>query len=141
MPTYRATAAVVVCLLAGGCSFSASSESSSASSESSSNSSASSSRSSSPARGESYRNEVRDYTASYVKSSADAAAFQRGLAGIAARHGVTNWEADQDTWVGIGAGLRRAKVSSTDLEVWKTNLSGGDPTKAASMQQGYDAEH
>lgn len=138
----QSTAVIFVLLasaIVAGCSFSASSESSSASFESSSNSSASSSRSSSPERGESYRNEVRDYTASYVKSSADVAAFQRGLAGIASRHGVTNWEADQDTYVGIGQGLKKAKVSSTAFEVWKTNLSGGDPTKAASMQKGYDS--
>jgi hypothetical protein len=137
----HAAVVAIACLLAGGCSFSASSESSSASSESSSNSSGSSSRSSSPERGESYRNEVRDYTASYVKSSADVAAFQRGLAGIASRHGVTNWEADQDTYVGIGQGLKKAKVNPTDLEVWKTNLSGGDSTKAASMQKGYDSSN
>lgn len=100
---------------------------------------ASSSRSSSPARRQSYRDEVRDYTAAYVKTSADPAAFQRGLASIAARHGVANWEADDDTFVAIGQGLRKAKLPQAQLEVWKTNLSNGDPGKAAAMQRGYDA--
>jgi hypothetical protein len=139
MPTSQTPVAVVaVLVLSAGCG--SISDSISSPFESSSHSIASSSRSSSPERAESYRNEVRDYTASYVKSSADVAAFQRGLAGIASRHGVANWEADQETYVGIGQGLKKAQVKPTDFEVWKTNLSAGDPTKAASMQKGYDSE-
>ena len=105
----------------------------------SSSASSRSSGSSSPARAESYRNEVRDYTAAYVKSSPDVAAFRGGMAGIAAKHGVSNWEADQDSYVAIGQGLKKAKVSPADFAVWKANLSGGDPTAAASMQTGYDS--
>ncbi len=95
-----------------------------------------SSASSSPS-GESYRNEVRDYTAAYVKSGGQFDAFTRGLAGIAQRHGVTNWESDQNTFVGIGAGLKKAGVSPEQFEVWKTNLAKGDAARAASMQKGY----
>ncbi|HSP98082.1 MAG TPA: putative lipoprotein [Candidatus Dormibacteraeota bacterium] len=123
-------------LLLVGCSISesvkSSFESSSASLGSSSGSSASSSR-----ERESYRNEVRDYTSAYVKSGGQYENFTRGLDSIAARHNVTNWEDDQDTYVGIGAGLKAANVTQAQFTVWQTNLAGSDATKAASMQKGF----
>jgi hypothetical protein len=131
----RTAIALTTLLVAAGCSFSDSVSSPFESSASSSRSSSSSS----PARAESYRNEVRDYTAAYVKSSADVAAFRRGMASIASKHGVTDWEADQNSYVGIGLGLKKAKVAPAEFEVWKANLSGGEATSAASMQKGYDS--
>jgi len=104
--------------------------------ESSSASSASSSRSSSPERGLAYREDVRDYTQAYVKSGGDFASFSRGLGSIAQKHGVSNWEADMDTYVGIGAGLKQAGATQSQLEVWKTNLAAGDASKAAATDGG-----
>ena len=120
-------------LLLVGCSIS---DSVSSSFDSSASSLASSSGSSSRDR-ESYRNDVRDYTSAYVKSGGDFDNFTRGLDSIAEQHKVTNWEADQDTYVGIGAGLKAAGVTPAQFAVWQTNLSNGDATKAASMQKGY----
>jgi hypothetical protein len=121
-------------LLLVGCSIS---DSVSSSFESSSASLASSSESSSRER-EAYRNEVRDYTSAYVKSGGQFDNFTRGLDSIASKHGVSNWEADQDTYVGIGAGLKAGGMNATQFDVWKTNLANGDATKASSMQKGYD---
>src|SRR3982751_520168 len=67
----------------------------------SSASSASSSRSSSRGR-ESYRDDIRDYTAAYVQSGGDYTTFTRGLSSVAAKHGVSDWESDNDTYEGIG---------------------------------------
>lgn len=118
-----------------GCSIS---DSVSSSFESSASSLASSSSSESSSRERaSYRNEVRDYTSAYVKSGGQFDNFTRGLDSIAAKHKVTNWEADQDTYVGIGAGLKAAGLNRTDFAVWQSNLSNGDATKAASMAKGY----
>ncbi len=119
-----------------GCSISDSVSASFDSSASSLESSASSSGSSSADR-ESYRNDVRDYTDAYVKSGGQFENFTRGLTEIAKKHGVSDWEADQDTFVGIGAGLKKAGVTPTQLEVWKSNLANGDATRAASIQKGY----
>ncbi|MGH7787882.1 MAG: putative lipoprotein [Candidatus Binatia bacterium] len=105
----------------------------------SSDSSASSSRSSSGDRSADYQSDVRSYTKAYVQSGGSYDTFGAGLSGIAKKHGVSNWESDMDTFVGIGAGLKQAGVSPTALEVWKTNLSQGDPTKATAIQKGYDA--
>ena len=119
-----------------GCSFSYSSESSAKTLASPFTSSSSSSGGGSS---RSYRDDVRDYTAAYVGSRADLAGFERGLADVARRHGVTNWEEDDTTYVGVGAGLAKAKVSVVVVEVYKQNLSQGDPAKAAAIQRGYDA--
>lgn len=87
-----------------------------------------------------YQHDVRDYTQAYVHSSSDVEGFKKGLASLAQKHGITNWEADETTYLGIGEGLGKAKVSQTQLEVYKTNLSGGNPVKAASIQKGYEQQ-
>ena len=122
-------------LSVGGCSFVYSSESSS---DSIASSSASSSSSSPQSRDDSYRDDVRDYTYAYVISGGDPTVFQTKLATIAEKHGITNWEANQATYVGIGQGLGKAKVKSVQLEAFKQNLSHGDASKAQAIQRGYE---
>jgi hypothetical protein len=125
---------VAVLLLPVGCSFSASSESSS-------DSSASSSRSSSPESKETqYRNDVRDFTAAYVKSGGRLDDFKRRLADLAKERGITDWEQNLLTYEGIGRGLKKAKASTVELETYTANLAGGDPKKAKAMKDGYDDE-
>src|SRR6185369_3750686 len=128
--------AISLVLLAAGCSIS---KSISSPFEWSSASSTSSSDSSSRDRSESYRSDVRDYTAAYVQSGGQFDTFNRGLSNIAAKHGVSNWESDTDTYLGIGQGLRKAGVTPSQLSVWKTNLAGADSSKASAIQKGYDS--
>jgi hypothetical protein len=132
---------VLLALAPVGCSFSYSSESSAKTLASPFTSSGSSASSSNGGAKQSYRDDVRDYTAAYVGSRADLTGFERGLADVARRHGVTNWEEDDTTYVGVGAGLAKAKVSVVVVEVYKQHLSQGDPAKAAAIQRGYDAGH
>ncbi len=87
---------------------------------------------------EAYQGDVRDYTEAYVRSASDIEGFRKGLASLAEKHGISNWEADESTYIGIGAGLAKAGVKEMQLEVYKTNLSGKDPVKAAAIQKGYD---
>lgn len=97
-----------------------------------------SSTSSSGDRHSGYQAEVRDYTDAYVRSSADVSGFWSGLAKIASRRGVGNWEAEKSTWTGIGQGLRKARVTPEQLQVYKTNFAEGDADKASGIQRGYD---
>ena len=132
-------AAVVVAALAG-CSISVSSWSLSKSVRSSSHSSDSSSSSSPGAAERAYRDDVADYTRAFVKShGTDLRGFQADLARLAQEHGITNWEENRATYVGIGQGLRSAGISDAGLLAYKRNLSGGDPDKAAAIQEGYDS--
>jgi len=122
-----------------GCSFSDSSKSSSDSSESSSDSSASSSASSSPASKESaYRDDVRDYTAAYVKSGGQIADFDKKLGELAKARGITNWEENMATYEGIGQGLGRAKVGQVELDTYVQNFARGDSARAQAIRKGYE---
>lgn len=87
---------------------------------------------------ESYQGDVRDYTEAYGRSSDDLEGFQKGLASLARRHGISNWEADEATFTGIGEGLAKAQVKETPLEVYKQNLSNGDAVKTSAIQKGYE---
>ena len=127
-----------------GCSISTSpsdsSESSSDSSGSLSDSSGSSSGSSSPESKEAaYRDDVRDYTAAYVRSGGRIADFDKKLGQLARSRGITNWEENMATYEGIGRGLGKAGVNGVELERYTQNLAGGDPKKVAAIQKGYES--
>lgn len=140
--------AVLVSLLAAGlaCSFSYSSKSSSDSSKSSSDSSGGSSRSSSGSSSPEekqqarYEQDVADYTEAYVVSGGGQEGFLRGVGDIAEKRGVSDWESDTVTWQGIGRGLARVNPSAVQLDVYKSNWTGGDPSKLKSLEKGYASE-
>jgi len=117
-----------------GCSLSTSSRSSSDSSDSSESSSRSST---SEERHSRYREDVRSYTAAYVRSGGQFDAFEKELGELARRHGLTNWEDDQTTYVGIGEGLGDAAVGKAELETYTTSVSRSDPLKMRAIQLGY----
>src|SRR5438105_208994 len=104
-----------------GCSISTSSESSADSSQSSTRSSASISRSS-PGGKAMYREDVRTYTAASVKSQGPVDAFEKQLGELARRSGVTNWEDDETTYVGIGEGLRDAIADPVQVSRYATHF-------------------
>jgi len=127
--------AVLGMALIGGCSFS---DSSASISKSISSPIASSSRSS--RSGESYRDEVRDFTASYLKSGGDPSKLKSQVGALATKDGVTDWERDEDTYKGIGAGLAKAGLTQAELEGYKSTIAG-NAEQAQWMQDGYDSEH
>jgi hypothetical protein len=101
----------------------ASSESSSDSSRSSSRSSASSSGSSSPSSREGpYQQDVRDYTSKWV---------------IAEKHGITNYEADQVTWVAIGMGLKKSGIGGERFQQVRDTLAAGNAEAGKWIDKGY----
>ncbi len=127
-----------------GCSFSYSSESSSDSSKSSSESSSSPSESSSEssAKDESseteYEEDVAAYTSAHVVAGGSNGAFLNGISDLATKRGISNWESDRATWVGIGAGLAKADLHGDEFAAYKETWSGGDAAAMSGIQQGYD---
>ena len=118
-----------------GCSFSDSSGSISKSISSPFQSSSASSPSA-----EAYQSDVADYTHAYIISGGQFDTFWKGIANVAERHGVTNYEADDATYVGIGQGLAKSKFTQVQVETFGQNVSGGDKKKMHLIQQGYDSE-
>ena len=134
-------AAAAMLVTAAGCSFS---KSSSGISDSISSPSRWSSESSSPEKEKKYLDEVADFTAAFVRSAEEGApdmeAFRRGIAEIAEKVGVVNWEAQSGTYVGIGKGLRKAGVEGTEYEDLKKELTGADYGKMQDVEKGYRSE-
>ena len=129
----------VLAMYVAGCSFSASSKGSSNSSGSISDivSSpfASSSGSSSPE--DQYREEVKDFTASYLKSGGDASKLEQEVGKIAEKRGISDWENDEATYVGIGKGLHKAGLNQAELDGYKASLADTEQ-QAEWIQDGYD---
>lgn len=99
-----------------------------------------SSSSSSPGAAErAYQADVRDYTEAFVKSASDLTTFKVDLAKLAEKRGITNWEENAVTYVGIGEGLAKAQVNEAQLLAFKRNLGGSDQKKMDAIQQGYDS--
>jgi len=132
----------IVLLLAAhtaGCSFSASSKGSSNSSGSISNfvSSPFTSSSGSSSPEDAYREEVKDFTASYVKSGGNAAQLEQEVGKIAEKRGISDWENNEATYVGIGKGLHKAGLNQAELDGYEASL-GDTKEKADWIQDGYD---
>jgi hypothetical protein len=131
---------LVLATLPLGCSFYYSSESSVKTLTSPSRSSGSSAKSA-PSEDEkdAYRDDVRDFTAAYAADHSDLEVFERGLAEVARRHGITDWEADDATYVGVGAGLKRANVGDRALATYETTIGRATPAKMALIRGGYES--
>jgi len=95
-----------------------------------------SSKSSSDDRDHSYRNDIRDYTDAYVRSNHDAAGLREGVATVARRHGITDWEGDASSYVGIGAGLAKARVPGREVGYYTAALADTD-TQRSAIERGY----
>ena len=104
-------------------------------------SSDSSSSGSSDERKESYQHDIRNFTEVHARSSNDVAGLTRGLAAISEKHGITDWEADTSTYIGIGEGLAKAKVPQIEVDAYKITLAQGDSVKTAAIQKGYEQGH
>ncbi|MEQ1530287.1 MAG: putative lipoprotein, partial [Methylococcales bacterium] len=126
------SAAFAIAVAVNGCSFSDSSGS-----LSDSTSSIISSPSSISGKSKKYQNEIADYTTAYVKSAqpgADYNSFRKGLSDIAAKQGVTNWDQDKLTYLGIGIGLKKAGVDGSAYETYQKNFANGDHQKMQDIQ-------
>lgn len=133
--------ALVLCSLSlTGCSFSTSSESSSDSSKGVFNlvsSPFTSSSDSSRTGQEKYENDVTDFTAEYVVSSNSSVDdFRDYLGELAKKHGVSNWESNRVTYVGIGRGLKKAKLGAPQIAAFTDSMSNNDPMKRQAIEEG-----
>jgi hypothetical protein len=98
---------------------------------------ASSVRSSSPM--DAYKDDVRDFTAAYMRSGGDLSKLRTEVSSVAEKHGVTDWESSKYTYQGIGAGLARAESNQAELEAYKKTIATNDQ-QAQWMQDGFDSE-
>ena len=122
---------------AAGCSISASSESLS---KSVSSPFQSSSDSSGEAEDPAYQDEVRSFAAGFAHSGGDATAFRRGVASIAERRGIHDWEDDDQTCRAIGAGLAQARLSPNAAEALAGDLLSGRGDRVDVVMKGFKSK-
>lgn len=138
LPIFIATA------LSQGCSFSASSGSISDSSQSISDSVSSiiSSPSSSSADADKdYQIQIMDYTTAYLSTAEfERAAYIQGISEIATEAGISNWEDDENTLIGIGRALKKAKLTGSVYETYKKSLADSKESRMIIIQKGYDQQ-
>jgi hypothetical protein len=84
-----------------------------------------------------YREDVRVATRSCIESGTTDGAFLRQLGHIAAQHGITHWEAQPDTLVAIGAGLREAGVFEDEVDVLLLRWGRSAAGERALVLRGY----
>jgi hypothetical protein len=112
-------------------------KSSSDSSESSSSPFTSSSESSRTPK-EKYQSDLSNYAKEYaLSSSTTPEAFRSKVGQIAQKYGILNWEDDNNSYIAIGQGFRKAKLSGTQYQVFKTSLLEGHPDQGIYLDQGY----
>jgi len=88
-----------------------------------------------------YRSDLSNFTAIAVKSGKSAEDFLRGLSHVAEEFGITHWERERATYLGIGAGLRQAGVKEaelTQLGFIKT-LTAQEPQTMNTILEGYQS--
>jgi len=86
-----------------------------------------------------YQEEVGSFAAGFARSGGDANAFRRGVASIAERRGIQDWEDDDQTCRAIGAGLEQAELSESGAEALAGDLLSGRADRVKVVMKGYAA--
>ena len=84
-----------------------------------------------------YADDIVAATSLFVSHGGDADAFQRQVAFIAGKHGITAWANDDSTFVAMGKGLKQAGIKEdqiTNLPYFSTISSG---PKYDLLMKGY----
>jgi hypothetical protein len=63
-----------------------------------------------------YEEDVAAVTVLYVSREKTTDDYQRQVAAIAKNHGISDWEQEESTFLGMGKGLRRAGVSEDSID-------------------------
>jgi len=84
----------------------------------------------------SYRHDLREYAAVFVRGNGTREDFLRGVSRIAEDHGITHWESEPVTPRAIGEGLRDAKLSQAEMEAFVDSV-GRDRPEAQLALEGY----
>jgi len=130
---------ILACFVSSACSISDSSKSFSDSSSSICTSS--SGEELSKDNRQSYMNEVMIFTDNMVHTRVTSDDFMRGIARIAERYGVTNWEFYKETYIAIGKGLKSAGVKKEQIDTLPIleGMTGPRTTMKKYILEGYES--
>ncbi|MCE9598571.1 MAG: putative lipoprotein [Spirochaetia bacterium] len=86
-----------------------------------------------------YMRDVRNLTAVYCVKDGGADAFTADLGQVAERHGISDWAANESTYLGIGKGLRQAGVDRDALNRFQSGLGNSRSAAARLIAIGYES--
>jgi len=82
-----------------------------------------------------------DYTAAYLSTAEfDRSSYVQGVSEIATAEGITNWEDDENTLMGIGRALKKSKLIGQVYETYKKSLADSKESRMQLIQKGYDQQ-
>lgn len=81
--------------------------------------------------------DVSNLTAVYCVKDAASDAFTADLGEVAARHGISDWAANESTYLAIGKGLKLAGVDSAAFERFQTGLGNSRAAASRLIAIGY----
>ncbi len=90
---------------------------------------------------EAYRNDIRSYTALFVRSGGTEEEYLHALSEIASRHGLSQWESEAVTYTAMGEGLRRGGVDRPRFQAFLRDLrqdSGVSEELIGEIRRGYE---
>lgn len=86
----------------------------------------------------SYQDDLCKYAEVCSRSNCAGTELARGVAAIAEKYGVSNWEADSSTYTAIGAGLAKASTPQPQVDLYKGALAPADAAHADAIQKAFE---
>ncbi|MCF6313201.1 MAG: putative lipoprotein [Verrucomicrobiales bacterium] len=86
-----------------------------------------------------FYNDVRESTATAVIAQVSTAEVLRSVSRAAKQHGISDWEAEQASYIALGEGLRQAGLTQAQAQEWISRLSPGNQQNAQLMLKAYQA--
>jgi hypothetical protein len=84
--------------------------------------------------------DVREATRQWLVSGGEIQDLRLEISRIASKRGVSDWEQDEQTYLGIGRGLKRAGVMGERYERLKSQLAGPATDSQKWIDAGYKSE-
>lgn len=89
------------------------------------------------ATGSLYEEDVAAVTVLYVSREKTTDEYQRQVTSIARNHGISDWEQEMTTFIGMGRGLRRAGISEDSIPNLPYFRSIADGSNYSEVLKGY----
>jgi hypothetical protein len=81
--------------------------------------------------------DTEGYTTAWLESGGGSReSFQRGLGEIVARYGISDWQTNDSTWVGVARGMAAAKLSEREIARYAQNWAQGDARIVGLLVEG-----
>jgi len=83
--------------------------------------------------------DVKNLTVAFLSTQGDPESFRYDLRAIAMKHGISDWQANETTYLGVGKGLREAGVDKNGMRLFKSYLGSARENVSRVVEQGYNS--